>query len=611
MTPTTRRAQPQASPYPPPTRRRLRVFTLDPTHSRRSGSSMVLSVPWEPLAAGPVGERIAVLDWGPDGTRAPGVDLDDPYLLAQDGLAPDESDPQFRAQSVYAILASLLETLDQIRGRHLVWDNVWRDSPAGPGERPMQVFPHRLRAANAFYSPGEGLSFGSFNAVDDPVGLFPGQWVHGCLSQDIVNHEAGHAFLHELRPLSLAPTGVNAAAFHEGFADILAILAHFNLPGLLESQVAQAGARIWERGPFVALAGEFGRGSGRAEAVRRVLADAEPTPVGAHTEPHERGAVLVAAVFEAFFAAYTQRVTPLLRAAGLRSAADAAVLPQPLVDLVCGEARAAASMVLAMVVRAVDYLPPADITFPNFLDAVVAADSDLYPEDRNGFRRSFVEAARRRGIYPTELPGGRVGPRPQYDDVPPLPTRAALLMATHDLAGSEASLPGERRSRVRLGRSWRSALLDWGRAHADLLELEAEALEVDGGNASFRINQDGFPTAVVTARFTARNHAAEADLPEALAGLHLIGGTTVIAQASGRLRHVVHAPVPGIGAAGALRLEQLLAEAPAAAVAALDCLVAPDGSGPQGAPGPSGRPARVPRPRTGGRAPVADRNTVG
>ncbi len=609
MTPTTHRVEPRASPYPRPARRRLRVFSLDPTHARRSGSTMVLSVPWEPLKPGPVGERIAVLDWQLDGTRAVGVDLDDHYLLAQDGLAPDESDPQFRQQSVYAILSSLIETLDNIRGRHLVWANVWRDSPDGPGERPLPVFPHRLRAANAFYAPGEGLSFGSFNAVDDPDGLFPGQWVHGCLSQDIVNHEAGHAFLHELRPLSLHPTGVDAAAFHEGFADILAILAHFNLPGLLECQVAQSGARIWESGPFVALAGEFGRGSGHRDAVRKVLANSPPTRLDASTEPHERGAVLVAAVFEAFFAAYTQRVSPLLRAAGLRSADEAAVLPQPLVDLVCGEARAASAMVLAMVVRAVDYLPPTDITFSNFLDAVIYSDTDLHPEDRDGFRRSFIESARRRGIYPTELPGGRTGPRPNYDDVARLPTRQALLLATDDLAGSGASPTRGGRSRVQLGRSWSSALLSWGRDHAELLGLSPDSVEVDGGNASFRINQDGFPTAIVTARFTQRNRDAEADLPDALAGLPLIGGTTVIASGSGLIGHVVRAPVPGIGQAGAARLERILAEAPTASLAALDCL-APGASSLAGPGAPPTPPARLPRPRTAGRS-AAGRESAG
>jgi hypothetical protein len=118
----------------------LRVFSLDPTLSRRTGATSVLSMPWEPLRAGPVGSRIEV--------RIPGVDLDHPYLLATDGLDPDESDPQFHQQMVYAVLASLLETLDNARGRRMVWRNVWRSSPDGPGVRPMPVFPHRINAAN-------------------------------------------------------------------------------------------------------------------------------------------------------------------------------------------------------------------------------------------------------------------------------------------------------------------------------------------------------------------------------------------------------------------------------------------------------------------------------
>ena len=144
----------------PPARRRLRVFSLDPTLSRRTGATAVLSMPWEPLKPGPVGSRIEVLDFTADGARIPGVDLDHPYLLATDGLEPDESDPQFHQQMVYTVIASLLETLDNARGRRLVWRNVWRTSPEGPGVRPMPVFPHRSRAANAFYAPGEGLSFG-------------------------------------------------------------------------------------------------------------------------------------------------------------------------------------------------------------------------------------------------------------------------------------------------------------------------------------------------------------------------------------------------------------------------------------------------------------------
>lgn len=555
--------------YPQPVRRRLRVFSLDPTHSRIHGSTAIVSVPWEPLRPGPSGRRIRVIDARADGSRTPGVDLDDPALLAQDGLPPDPDDPAFRQQSVYAALSALLETLDLARGRRLQWRNVWRGTSDGPAVRPLDVFPHRIEDNNAFYTPGVGLSFGSYWARDDPgPGLFPGQRIHGCLSQDIVNHEAAHAFLHEVRPMSLEPTGPDALAFHEGFADIVAILQHFRLPGLLEEQVARSGTAIWEPGPFIELAGEFGRGSGSDRAVREALAAAAGPYTDAH-EPHARGAFLVAALFEAFFAAYTSRISRLLRVAGLGAAPAAAALPADLVRLVCAEARACASIVLTMAVRAVDYLPPVDITFADFLDAVVAADSDLYPEDRDGFRRSFVESCRRRGIFPSTVPRRTAGPSFEVAGLDPLPTQQALLMATRDLGpyGPQAAV---RRGGGQLDRSWRGALLKWGRSQAASLGFDSGALHVDGGNAGFRLDQDGFPTAIVSARLIQRN----GDPPSAWAGAPLLGGVTVVAAADGRILHVVRKPVPGVGSDGEAALEGLI-EHDGASAAAFTCTSAP------------------------------------
>lgn len=580
MAPTPGTDVPRQPAGPPPARRLLRVLSLDPTWSRRTGATTVLSVPWEPLKPGPLGARIHVLDYQPDGTRIAPVDLEDPYLLATDGLDPDDSDPQFHQQMVYAVLSTLLETLDNARGRRLKWRNVWRTSPQGPGTRPMPVFPHRLRAANAFYMPGEGLSFGSYIASEDQEVLFPGQWVHGCLSHDIINHEAAHAFLHELRPLSLAPTGPDALAFHEGFADILAILQHFTLPGLLEAQVATAGASLWAPGSFVELAGEFGRGSGRGGAVREALDDTGRRVTTTLTEPHERGAVLVAALFEAFFAAYTHRIQPLLRVAGLSGPSDGRPLTQDLVTLVCREARRAATMVLTMTVRAIDYLPPLDITFTSFLDAVVAADADLYPEDRDGFRRLFVESCRRRGIYPSTLPGAIDRPTPDYTNWEPLPTRHALVMATQELEGSGHGPGRTGRASPQLARAWSTALLEWGRRNSALLGLDADRLEIDGGNAGFRVNENGFPTAVVSARFTQRQTDAVPGLPSTLVGVHLIGGTTVIAEGDGHIRHVVHRPVPGRGADGSVQLARYLEQAIPRASAALSCLGPPTARAP-------------------------------
>ncbi len=53
-----------------------------------------------------------------------------------------------------------------------------------------------------------------------------------------------------------------------------------------------------------------------------------------------------------------------------------------------------------MPARALDYLPPVDVRFGEFLRAIVTADTDLVPYDPYGYRIAMIEAFRRRGIVP-------------------------------------------------------------------------------------------------------------------------------------------------------------------------------------------------------------------
>ena len=67
------------------------------------------------------------------------------------------------------------------------------------------------------------------------------------------------------------------------------------------------------------------------------------------------------------------------------------------------EAAKVAGHVLTMCVRALDYCPPVDLTFGDYLRALITADYDMVPDDSLGYRVAFVEAFRRRGIYPRDL----------------------------------------------------------------------------------------------------------------------------------------------------------------------------------------------------------------
>lgn len=64
------------------------------------------------------------------------------------------------------------------------------------------------------------------------------------------------------------------------------------------------------------------------------------------------------------------------------------------------EASKTAAHVLRICIRALDYCPPVDITFGEYLRALITADRDLVPDDKLSYRAAFIQAFRRRGIYP-------------------------------------------------------------------------------------------------------------------------------------------------------------------------------------------------------------------
>src|SRR5262245_39061184 len=106
-----------------PAQRRLRVFAFDPAVRAQldtlSISALTLNLLWEDdLKRGPVGEYLEVVDYDPaSGMFYAPVDLNDPYLLAQNGLAPSEGGPQFHQQMVYAVAMNTIDHFERALGR--------------------------------------------------------------------------------------------------------------------------------------------------------------------------------------------------------------------------------------------------------------------------------------------------------------------------------------------------------------------------------------------------------------------------------------------------------------------------------------------------------------
>ena len=118
----------EAARVPEPVTRRLRVMAFDPSLATRldtaSFNEITLEIPWETLASGPVGEYVEVVDIDPasDVFYYP-VNLDHPYLLAQDGLPPSESNPQFHQQMVYGVAMTTIKQFERALGRKALWSD--------------------------------------------------------------------------------------------------------------------------------------------------------------------------------------------------------------------------------------------------------------------------------------------------------------------------------------------------------------------------------------------------------------------------------------------------------------------------------------------------------
>jgi hypothetical protein len=69
----------------------------------------------------------------------------------------------------------------------------------------------------------------------------------------------------------------------------------------------------------------------------------------------------------------------------------------------CTEASATATRVLTACIRALDYCPPVDLTFGDYLRALVTADLDLEPLEGVNARVAFIAAFRNRGIFPSGI----------------------------------------------------------------------------------------------------------------------------------------------------------------------------------------------------------------
>ena len=72
----------------------------------------------------------------------------------------------------------------------------------------------------------------------------------GLKADDIVAHETTHALLDGLHGRFIEPSNPDALAFHEAFADLVALFQHFTFPDVLRHQIARTRGE-WAAGAAV------------------------------------------------------------------------------------------------------------------------------------------------------------------------------------------------------------------------------------------------------------------------------------------------------------------------------------------------------------------------
>lgn len=406
--------------YPAPVVRRLRVYAFDPqvaTSMAAAGYNIAtIELPWEAwyeaeLNPGPINDYLEIIDVDPvSGQLYEPVDLNHPYVLARDGLDPSEGDPRFHQQMVFAVAMKTIRSFERALGRRVFWSPKWDPTlrKGQGGYRPvdrLRIYPHGLREANAYYSRDKkALLFGYFASTKAETSA---NWVFTALSHDIIAHETTHAILDGLHRRYAEATSVDSLAFHEAFSDIVALLSHFTLGEALRSHIQKNGGTLDERSLMTGLARQFGKARGNKGPLREAIDnrlgqdDVDLSLLDKAKEPHDRGAILVAAIFDAFLTIYKHRTEDLLRIANRSDPGGSGKELHPDLALrMSREASKSADHVLRMCIRALDYLPPIDVRFGEFLRAIITADSDLVPHDPFNYRLAVIEAFRRRGILP-------------------------------------------------------------------------------------------------------------------------------------------------------------------------------------------------------------------
>lgn len=376
----------------------LTVVAQDPSFRYPAGhpkagriATARIRVPAETLSDGPRGYRVHCIDFdaSTDTYYNTKPAADDRFIDPADDVIL--GDPSFHCQNAYALVMHTLARFEFALGRRVSW---------GFYGHQIKVAPHAFAEANAFYSEEDhALLFGYFfPETDDAKAVFT------CLSHDVIVHETTHALLDGLRTRYTDPSSADQAAFHEGFSDVVALLSIFSLREVPELIIQRPELEMADqelisvdlltpealRAAIGGLAEEVGQSLDpvRGQPLRESMSlRPETTKLSdpEFEEPHRRGEVFVAAMMNAFLELWGTEIARLGEKRNRR------------VDRmkVIEEGARIADVLLTSAIRALDYTPPVDLTFEDYVSAFLTADEEIRIDDtlglRHAVRKSFAD----------------------------------------------------------------------------------------------------------------------------------------------------------------------------------------------------------------------------
>ena len=352
---------------------RLPLMIQDPKLSGYEHLKRIVERPYlkeDEFLDGPACSRLVVRDRDPaTGEEIPGVSYVPPSGGRKLGRYPiaNEKDiysADFLAVSVFGMVLHTMHMFEEedTLGRPLNW----------AFDGPLSIVPRAGYDANARYNRGtRRLKFYYFGK--------PEKRVYTALSRDIICHETGHAVLDGLAPHLMAARlekNPQTWALHESVSDLTSVVMSFRSGHLREAILEETRGSIDDVSAFSSLAEELGQEYFSLDCLRDLrsplrIADVSPG------DGYGLSQVLSAALYKMIIGMHKRWWQ--------KFSGEGAALDYSL----SGKALAiAVEHFKRMIFRALDYLPPVNVSFADYGRAIIAADQASHPNDPE--EREFI-----------------------------------------------------------------------------------------------------------------------------------------------------------------------------------------------------------------------------